>query len=224
MVQIQEVKERCISHAKYLDGLPSKQRSIPGMKGFIKLLRKDFKEGHLLHTELILSFLQSKNFMITHINKQNISTGDDVDIELNHNINIQVWYGQNLSNHMTNCLAHAKEKNIKIKGRVYKTKVHNGGIKTVCDEDSDIQKKIDQLPNKNLGLVICHDLGMFISPEFIEQLPENKAIVDISHTGLNSEFSKIVGHSELYCSKNFKFGGLTEEILSEIGFPINIIH
>ncbi len=213
------IKRRCAEIANELQ----QYLRIKGVDSLIKKLKDDPSNGHLLHAQIALILNKSKKFQITHIerNEKINNHNIDVDIELNNNINIQVWYGQNLSQQITNCLANAKENNVGINGKIYKIKVRRGGIKTVCDEDSDISKKIDQLPNKNLGLVICHNLAMFISPEWVEQqLSENKAIVDIFYNLFDKEFSKIIGQSLIYCSESFKFINLTKEIFLEIGFPI----
>ena len=224
MIQTQEIMKQCISYSKYFNDLPDREKSIPGMKSFIKLLCKDFQEGHLLHAKLISKFLPSQKFKITQINKQIIDKKKDIDIELNQNINIQVWYGQNLSQQLDNCLSSAQEKKVQINDKIIKIKVFSGGIKTIRENDSDLGKKINQLPDKNLGLVICHNLAMPISSEWTEQLPKNKAIVDILNTAFGKDFSKIYGQSHIYCSNNFKFSKLTKEILSDIGFPITNIH
>ncbi len=198
MNEADEIEEKSQEYIKYFEKNKDK---IPNIEKLIKILKKDKKAGHIFHAECVKRFFEGGKFEVTNIEinyKVNGMT-KDVDIELNHNINLQIWHGASVSVH----------RELK-RGKV------SGGIKPYWGEDKDvIDKKLKQLPDDKFGLLICweHHLGISVLPDWLEKIPSNKSIAKLYQNGIQND-------SILYHSNNFKYLDLAKEVISALGFTI----
>ena len=167
---------------------------------------KGNRPGDIVHADFVKRFFEGDKFRVTDVevtNNVNART-TDVDIELNHNINLQVWHGASVSTH-----------NI-LKGKISPL----GGVETDWDKDKEvIERKLKQLPDNEFGLLICYNryCGINVLPEWEEEIPDNKAIAELYH--VNYGYG-IQNETILYHSDNFRYFDLAREILLALGFPI----
>ncbi|RLI99632.1 MAG: hypothetical protein DRP06_03150 [Candidatus Aenigmatarchaeota archaeon] len=93
-----EVSRASEEYIKYFEKNINK---IPNIKKLIKILKKDKKAGHIFHAECVKRFFEGNKFKVTdmEVNYEVNGITKDVDIELNHNINLQIWHGASVSVH-----------------------------------------------------------------------------------------------------------------------------
>ena len=201
-----ETKNKSKGYVVYFENNKNK---IPNIDRLIMRLKGN-SPGDIVHAEFVKRFFEGDKFRVTDVevtNNVNART-TDVDIELNHNINLQVWYGASVSTH-----------NIS-KGKISPL----GGVETDWAKDREvIEKKLKQLPDDEFGLLICYDrhLGINVLSEWEEKIPDNKAIAKLYR--INYGYG-IQNEAVLYQSDNFRHFDLAREILLALGFPIKEIN
>ncbi|RJS73952.1 hypothetical protein CW696_00350 [ANME-2 cluster archaeon] len=178
---------------------------IPNIDRFIKRLKRKSPD-EIVHAEFVKRLFEGDKFRVTDIEVTNNVNGrtTDVDIELNHNINLQIWHGASISTH-----------NI-LKGKISPL----GGVETNWNKDKEtIERKLKQLPDDEFGLLICYNryCGINVLPEWEREIPDNKAIAELYH--VNYGYG-IQNGAILYHSDNFRYFDLAREILLALGFPI----
>ena len=125
----------------------------------------------------VKKFHEDATFSVTNVED---STGvHDVDIELDDKINIQTWHGQSTAGHIM-------EAQFDKKGRERNDRLGNitplGGVKTNFKNDCDVMnKKLAQLPDDKLGIVLLLNrfIGLVILPEWWEEIPPNKCLIQL---------------------------------------------
>ena len=189
----------------YLVWLEKNKTKIPNCNRLIKLLKSDKKAGHVIHAMFVKKFVEGEKFEVTDVEKKYEKY--DIDIELDNHINLQVWYGASVSTH-----------------NIIKRKISDlGGVETNLSKDEEkIKKKLRQLPDDNLGLLLCYNyhFGIVVLPDWEEKIPTNKAIAELFHINYGNG---IQNEARLYYSENFKYFDLVKEILSSLSFPIKKI-
>jgi len=185
---------------EYIDYFERNTARIPNIERLVKILKSDKNPGHIVHAEFVKRFFEGGVFKITDIEVK--CKGIDVDIELEHDINLQIWHGASVSTH-----------NI-IKGK----RSALGGVETDWVKDElKIKEKLNQLPNKEFGLLICYNfhIGIVLLPECINNIPDNKAIGELFHTKCDGTYQN---EARLYYSSTFKYPSLAEKVISALGF------
>lgn len=208
-----EVNEKSEYYIKWLEENSS---NIPNCEKLIGLLKSDKKAGHIIHAEFVKRFVEGGKFRVTNVEKKN---RHDVDIELNNSINIQVWHGASVSTHnIKKNLENEKPEKRVINGKEINIKQWGGGVETNWNKDEEkINEKLKQLPDIGLGLLICYNyhLGIFVLPEWEDNIPVNKVIAELFHVNYGKD---IQNEARLYHSKDFKDSDLVKEILFSLGF------
>lgn len=219
MNEYDEAKEKSEYYVKWLK---ANKTNIPNCERLIKLLKSDKKAGHIIHAEFVKRFVEGKKFKVTDVEKKN---GHDVDIELDGSINIQVWHGASVSTYnIRKNLENAKPEKILINGREMMIRQCGGGVETNCNKDEEkINEKLKQLPDENLGLLICYNysIGINVLPEWEDNIPANKVIAELFHVNYGEG---IQNEARLYHSNKFKDFDLVKEILHSLGFLIKTIN
>lgn len=199
-VEVEQKSKECIEYFN------KHKNEIPNIERLIQKLETDEKRGHIIHADCIKKLFEDKNFEITDVESN--KNGFDIDIELNNNINLQIWHGASVSTHKV------------IEGKVSE----RGGVPTdwVKDEQKIFEKlnqlpharyKLNQLPNDNFGLLICYyyHLGITILPEMLAKIPENKAI---------AELFPYTNECHLYYNPNFIYLETAKQIVTSLGFTV----
>ena len=181
-------------------------RFIPGCNGFIDRLKKRNNQNDLIQALIIERYYIGGKFHITKI-EHKPSVNKDVDIELNNLYNIQVWHGS------TDIIHKA------FRNESYRTR----GINVNHEVNKRyILKKLNQLPDDNIGLVlIYHYFGFgFDFDYYINQfdIPKNKAIVIIKRVENNIGISE---SADIYISNNSKIEQIIKDIISGANFRIS---
>ncbi len=186
----------------YISWLKLNKSKVPNADRLITILKCDPKQGHLYHAEAIKRFVEEGTFVVTDIEAK--GKGFDIDIQLNGNINLQIWNGASVSTH-----------------NIEKGKVSNmGGVETDWGKDQQkIEAKLSQLPTEGLGILICFDykFGIVVLPEWLDMIPPNKALAELQVVDYGHGPQ---GESAFYCSDKFNDFQLAKEILLALGYPI----
>ena len=68
-------------------------------------------------------------------------------------------------------------------------------------------------------MIICfeYSIGVNILPEWVNEIPDNKAVVLMHYTKYNKE---IQGEAEIYHSKKFKHLQMAKRVVSAAGFNL----
>lgn len=198
-----EIKNRSNEYITYFE---NNKNRIPNIDRLIKRLKRNSPD-EIVHAETVKRLFEGGKFRVTDIEVTNKvgNRNTDVDIELNNNINLQIWHGASVSTY-----------NI-MKGET-------GGVRTDWNKDKEIiEKKLKQLPDNEFGLLICYDryLGINVLPEWIEKIPDNKAIAELYHVDYGGG---IRNEAMLYHSDNFRYFDLSKEILLALGYPVKAIN
>ena len=96
-----------------------------------------------------------------------------------------------------------------------------GGVRTNWDKDYEVMfKKLNQLPDRNLGVVLLLDrfVGVDILPWWWEKIPANKCVVKLNHTSYDAGFENVYGEAVVYHSDNFKEMDEVRKMIDVIGF------
>lgn len=184
---------------EYIDYFEKNKASIPNIERLVKILKSDKKPGHIVHAEFVKRLFEGGIFKVTDIEVK--AHGTDVDIKLN-DINLQIWHGASVSVYNV------------LKGKTSAL----GGVETDWAKDElKIKEKLNQLPIKEFGLLICYDfhMGIVLLPEWIDNIPDNKAICELFHT---KHEGTIQNEARLYYSSTFKYSSLAEKVISALGF------
>jgi len=82
-----------------------------------------------------------------------------------------------------------------------------------------LEKKLKQLPDKGLGLLINYDyhLGINVLPEWVEQMPENKAVAELLHVDYGNG---VQSEARLYFNSDFNHYKEAEKLLNALGFSV----
>lgn len=163
------------------------QGSVPNLDKLYNKLVSEGTDGHYVHAYYAKKLHECGRYRITDIEA---STGKhDVDIQLNGDINIQVWYGMNTHGYIMEAqLIPGTPKSDAI-GKHLGTPTKLGGVPTNCEEnEKKILKKLAQLPDDTLGILLLHS-GRFgywvsLSPE---DIPANKCVLNIDSIGPATE-------------------------------------
>jgi len=202
-----EIKNESNEYIIYFEN--NKDR-IPNIDRLISRLKRNSPD-EIVHAETVKRLFEGGKFRVTDIEVTNKvgNRNTDVDIELNNNINLQIWHGASVSTH-----------NIILKRKTSPW----GGVETDWDKDEEIiERKLKQLPDNEFCLLICYDrhLGINVLSEWEEKIPDNKAIAKLYR--INYGYG-IQNEAVLYHSDNFRHFDLAREILLALGFPIKEIN
>ncbi len=193
-----------------------RKNEIPNIDRLIHKLRNDQQLGHLVNAQFVKQFHEDGTFRVTDVEA---STGDnDVDIELDHKINIQTWHGQSTAGHIM-------ESQFDRKGMQRNVRLGNisplGGINSDFDKDCQVmKKKLSQLPDDNFGMVLLLDrfVGMTIFPDWWDEISDNKCVVKLSYVSHDTGFDNVYGESVVYHSDNFQQMNKAKEIIKALKF------
>jgi hypothetical protein len=114
---------------EYIDYFEKNKARIPNIERLVKILKSDTKPGHIVHAEFVKRLFEGGIFKVTDIEVK--AKGIDVDIKLEHDINLQIWHGASVSAHNV------------LKGKISAL----GGVETDWAKDElKIEEKLNQLP------------------------------------------------------------------------------
>jgi hypothetical protein len=186
---------------------------VPGANHFIEKLKNRRNEDDFIHAQIIKRIFESNKFKITGIDlslqryndDKGINEKFDIDIELNNEYYIQIWHGASYSSH-------------RVKEIMDSSNSYSGGVPSDFLADSkNIDKKMRQLPNNNLGVVICYPrygLGLDILPS---KIPKNKAFVEIMCVEAKNGISELAG---IFISEDFNYQDVVIAIVKSAGFTL----
>ena len=186
---------------------------VPGTNHFIGRLKNRRNEDDFIHAQIIKRIYESNKFKITGIdlslqrynNDKGINEKFDIDIELNNEYYIQIWHGASYSSH-------------RVKEIMDSSKSYGGGVLSdFLSDRKKIDKKMQQLPNNNLGIVICYPrygLGGDILPS---NIPKNKAFVEIMLVKAKNGISELAG---IFISEDFNYQDVVIAIVKSAGFTL----
>ena len=159
------------------------QGSVPNLDKLCNKLVSEGTDGHYVHAYYAKKLHECGRYRITDIEA---STGEhDVDIQLNGNINIQVWYGMNTHGYIMEAQLRSGTPKSDAIGKHLGTPTDLGGVPTNLEGDGKkILKKLAQLPDDTLGILLLHSgrFGYWV-PLDPEDIPANKCILNINSIG-----------------------------------------
>lgn len=176
---------------------------IPNKDRLIQKLRGGPTPGHYAHAELVKRFHEDGTYQVTDV--ENTDEGYDVDIELDQNINVQVWHG-------ASCAAHKGDRD---------ERDELGGVRDCWEKnESVLRKKLAQLPNDKLGMLLLlqASTGLNFLPEWYRDIiPSSKCVIELrteSSEPLAGEHSAATIHRNI----DFKNGDEAKKVISAIGY------
>ncbi|MDI6810596.1 MAG: hypothetical protein QMD80_02795 [archaeon] len=101
---------------------------------------------------------------------------------------------------------------------IYNKKSYGGGVPTNFVNDiKKIDKKIKQLSNNKLGIVICYPRYGLGIDAFPTTIPKNKAFVEIILTKVED---RVVELATIFVSNEFDYEDVVKEIVKSAGFTV----
>lgn len=192
-----------ISRCKRLGEMLEKTH-IPNKDRLIQKLRAEPTQGHCIHTEFVMRFHEDGTYRVTDV--ENTGVGYDVDIELDQKINIQVWAGASVAAHNGNL------------GKVSEL----GGVFDDWEQNASVlKKKLAQLPNDKLGILLLHqsETGFEFLPEWHgDIIPSNKCVLELNTENLEPLVMDKYQMVTIRMNKDFKNIDEVKRIISAIGY------
>ena len=211
------------------------ESEIPGSQKLLKNIRHGETPGHIIHAEFLKLIYNTKKYKITAVEKNYEKNGKsfDVDIELDNSINIQVWYATGLLNNFIINQEDSKTQTkyrdkLKLTEHVSLVSEYGGTHHSWENQQKEIMKKVNQLPNDKLGIVwlINQSLEYAILPDFLDHVSKNKCVVCIGGPYLNDmkdgEHNKkyiemINSVGTIFCSDEFDHLGVVKKLITDLG-------
>lgn len=187
--------------AEVLKWAEENQASVPNLGRLYSKLRKEDVDSHYVHAYYAKKLHDCGCYKISDIE---VSGEHDIDIQLNGNINIQVWYGMNTSGHVMESILKADAPGSDDVGKHLGTPTSLGGVPTNFEHDEKkIRKKLDQLPDGTLGILLLHSgrFGYHV-PFPPNAMPPNKCIFKIGDIGSVAELHRSPAFNHIEEIKN----------------------